>query len=77
MNFMYSCQFTALVPQGNGTIQADFLVESSHLSNSTGFLKFSFKNKIYTRAGKSKKDKKKEDKPYEVRYYQSQELFCF
>ena len=34
MNFMCSLQFTPLVPQGNDTIQADFLVESSQPSDS-------------------------------------------
>ena len=34
MNFMCSLQFTPLVPQGNDTIQADFLVESSQPSAS-------------------------------------------
>lgn len=39
MNFMYSFRFAPLVPQGNGTIWADFLVESSQPSNSTVFFK--------------------------------------
>lgn len=54
MNFMDSFQFTPLVPQGNGPIQAYFLVESSQPSNSpVFFFNFFLFYKIYTRAGKN------------------------